>query len=286
MCLEMTAKRVVAIILNWNGLAFTEKCCSSLAKLNNASQLRIIIVDNGSTAHTLDELVAGCPNAEVISSGANLGFAGGNDFGFKYIQKQGYEYDAIWLLNNDTECKPDALESLLSSLYANEKNGLVGCDMLQSAGAHAGKVIPGGLLLGFPIYTPFLPKSGQDYDYLCGASLLIRREVIEQVGLLDTDFFFFFEDAEFSYRVKKAGWKLVLAKGAPICHYGSAAIGSQAYNKVYNYRHGQLLYISKCARGVFFYRLLFLFAGIFLYACRGKWAAFRANTKACLQKLK
>lgn len=282
----MNSKKVIAIILNWNGLAFTEKCCASLAQLNNVEQLRIIVVDNGSTEHGIDALVAACPNAEVISSGSNLGFAGGNGFGYKYIQEQGYEYDAIWLLNNDTECDANSLQVLLKTLYKEDKCGVAGCDMLQSSGTMAGNVVSGGQLIGFPLYTPFLAKPGERYDYLCGASLLIRKEVIDQVGLLDTDFFFFFEDAEFSYRVKKAGWKLVLAEGTPICHYGSAAIGSQAYNKVYNYRHGQLLYISKCARGVFFYRLLFLFAGIFLYACKGKWAAFRANTKACLQKLK
>lgn len=282
----MKNQKVIAIMLNWNGLAFTEKCCASLAQLTNADQLRIIVVDNGSTAHSFEELVAVCPNAEVISSGANLGFAGGNGFGYKYIQEKGYEYDAIWLLNNDTECDANALEVLLAALYKDEKCGVAGCDMLQSAGAMAGKVVSGGQLMGFPLYTPFLPKPGDNYDYLCGASLLIRKEVIDQVGLLDTDFFFFFEDAEFSYRVKKAGWKLAVAEGTPIRHYGSAAIGSQAYNKVYNYRRGQMLYIKKCARGVFFYRLLFLFSGIFLYACRGQWAAFRANLRACTQKLK
>ncbi|MBQ2281728.1 MAG: glycosyltransferase family 2 protein [Kiritimatiellae bacterium] len=282
----MKSKKVIAIILNWNGLDFTKKCCESLAKLNNASDLRIIVVDNGSTAHSFDELVAGCPNAEIIESGSNLGFAGGNGFGFDYIQNKGYDYDAIWLLNNDTECEPYALESLLDALYSNQQCGVAGCDMIQSAGAMAGKVVSGGQMMSFPLYTPFLPKPGGKYDYLCGASLLIRREVIEQVGLLDKDFFFFFEDAEFSHRVKKAGWQLSIAKGTPIRHYGSAAIGSQAYNKVYNYRRGQMLYIKKCAFGTVFYRVLFLVLGIFLYAMKGQREAFRANTRACTERFK
>lgn len=281
----MNNKKVIAIILNWNGLAFTKKCCESLAKLDNSRNLRIIVVDNGSTEHSLDELVAMCPNAEVIESGSNLGFAGGNCFGFDYIQNKGYDYDAIWLLNNDTECEPYALESLLATLYSNQQCGVAGCDMIQSAGEMAGKIVSGGALMSFPLYTPFLPKPGEKYDYLCGASLLIRREVIKQVGLLDKDFFFFFEDAEYSYRVKKAGWQLSIAEGTPIRHYGSAAIGSQAYNKVYNYRRGQMLYIKKCAWGTFFYRILFLLLGVPLYAMRGKWSAFRANTRACLARL-
>lgn len=282
----MSKKNVVVIILNWNGLEFTRKCCESLFRLKVTSNLRIIVVDNGSTDHCLEELVAVCPNVEVISTDANLGFAGGNSFGYKYIQEQGYEYDAIWILNNDTECDLNALEAQLSALYADDKCGVAGCDMLQNAGAMAGKILPGRVCLGFPFYTPFFPKSNGRYDYLCGASLLIRKEVIDQVGFLDTDFFFFFEDAEFSYRVKKAGWKLAVAEGTPIRHYGSATIGPQAYNKVYNYRLGQMLYIKKCARGVSFYRLLFLFLGVFLYACRGQWEAFRANSRACTQKLK
>lgn len=279
----MFVKKIIAIILNWNGLAFTKKCCESLSLLNDKSNLRIIIVDNGSTKHTLEDLVVACPNAEVISSEANLGFAGGNEFGYKYILSQGYEYDAIWLLNNDTECDTNALDLHLMALYSNPKCGVAGCNMLQSAGPMVGKVLPGGVCLGFPFYTPFFSKSNDRYDYLCGASLLVRREVIEQIGLLDTDFFFFFEDAEFSYRVKKAGWNLTVANGTPIRHYGSATIGSQEYNKVYNYRRGQMLYIKKCARGVFFYRLLFLFLGVFLYGIRGRWSAFRANTCACVK---
>ncbi|MBO7298743.1 MAG: glycosyltransferase family 2 protein [Kiritimatiellae bacterium] len=278
----MCCKNVVAIILNWEGLSFTKKCCESLSKMDNIDSLRIIVVDNGSTTHTQEELAIECPNAEVISTGKNLGFANGCKFGYKYIQEQGYDFDAIWLLNNDTECDKNALDSLRNALCSNESVGVAGCNMLQSTGAMAGKIVPGGVRLGFPLYTPVLPKQGKHFDYLCGASLLIRREVIEQVGFLDTDFFFFFEDAEFSYRVRKAGWKLAIAEGTPIRHYGSAAIGSQAYNKVYNYRRGQMLYIQKCAFGTFFYRIFFLISGVFIYALRGRWAAFRANTRACL----
>ena len=277
----MKEKRVIAIVLNWNGIEFTRECCKSLAGLSNASALRIVVVDNGSTAHSVEELRQACPNAEVISTGENLGFAGGNRFGYDYIIARGYEYDALWLLNNDTECKPTALEALLVALYRSDKIGVAGCNMLQKSGSLAGKVVVGGQRLGFPLYTPFLTSPGKPFDYLCGASLLIRREVVEQLGLLDTDFFFFFEDAEYSYRVKKAGWSLSLAEGTPIMHYGSAAIGSMAYNKVFNYRKGQLLYIKKCAFGSIFYRLLFLFLGIFLYGAQGKMEALRANTRAC-----
>ena len=161
----------------------------------------------------------------VAAHPRNLGFAGGLNPAIRKALDDGA--DGVWLLNNDARPEPEALGSMVALLKRESSVGLVGsivCDdddekRIQSWG--------GGWL------TPFLKRdrtatSKRPLDYITGASLLVRREVFQGVGLLDDGFFFYWEDVEFSLRARSAGWKIAVAEGSRVYHAGGSSVGKRS----------------------------------------------------------
>lgn len=239
--------KVLAIILNWNGAEFTRDCCASLA-MQTHRDLDVLVVDNGSTANTVEALRAMCPGAEVIGTGANLGFAGGVNAGIRSAGDLN-RYDYVWLLNNDTLCDPDALERLLAKAVSDPRVGAVGCAMregtVETGGEH---IVQAGKRLQPPFYVPAAVASSDEIDYLCGASLLIASPVLDDVGLFDEAFYFFFEDADWSFRAKAKGWTLGVAEGVPLRHCGGGTISRNSYNRAMYYRAGHVRFLRRYAK--------------------------------------
>ncbi len=273
-------KKVLAIILNWNGIDFTRDCCASLVTQTHRD-LDVLVVDNGSTENTVDALRQACPKAKVMGSSVNLGFAGGVNVGLMSISNL-RSYDYVWLLNNDVLCDSDALEHLLAKAESDPQFGAIGCSMREGAEKEGGeRIVQAGKRLRPPFYVPTEVASPEKIDYLCGASLLIAKKVLDDVGLLDDTFFFFFEDADWSFRAKAKGWKLGVAEGVLLRHVGGGTIRKNSYNRARYYRAGHVRFLRRHARSpllssatVALYRLLCDLCQFNLSAARGTVVGF------------
>lgn len=245
----MAKKPTVAlIILTTNALAMTREQLVDVSKLQTSTiDATCIVVDNGSGDGTEDALKNyKLPNMDYkfIQSGGNLGFAGGNNVGIKYALNQKFDY--ILLLNNDLILPHDMITKLVEYMQVSLDVGLASPKMYFAKGyefhkdrykdSEKGKVIwyAGGVIDRDNVYTTHrgvdeIDKGQYDQiletDVANGAAVIIRREVFEKIGLLDTSFFLYWEDADFSERAKRAGYKVVYFPKTCMWHKVSASTG-------------------------------------------------------------
>lgn len=273
---ESENKQVLVVVLNWNGLDYTHACCASLAR-QTYDALKVVVVDNGSTAHTMEALKTSVHGAEVVTLATNYGFAGGVNAGLQAADWEQFDY--VWLLNNDTVCDPDALERLVAKAESDlQAAAAVGCAMRESlAGQEYLRTVPAGQRLRPPCYIPANVRQTDAIDYLCGACLLIRREALKEVGLLDDGFFFFFEDADWCFRARQEGWQLAVAEGTPVFHAGGGTIRRQSENRARFYRAGHVRFLRKHATHPFFAALATLIYRVFVDCLKGSFSAVRGS---------
>jgi len=235
--------KVSIVILNYNGWWDTIKCLESVYK-SNYKKYQVIVVDNGSKidniekfknwAHKTQKNYIHCEKNRfiypknkfdkelvTIINKENLGFAGGNNIGIRYALKCGADY--IWLLNNDTIIDKDALIELIKLAEIDKKIGMVSSKLYcyhdpKKVQYNGEKVVYEGM----EDVKGELPKPTNSAT---GCSLLMRRKFIENVGLLDEDYFLYFEDNDISTRALKAGWKVYYNPYSKVYHKGGASVG-------------------------------------------------------------
>lgn len=213
------------------------------------SHREIIVVDNGSKDNSVEEIRKQFPSVRVIETGINLGYAGGNNVGIEAALKEGA--DAVLLLNNDTIADPGMVDAFIQSAEANPSIGIWGGYPLRfSNPEHLDHL--GGIwnsekgdfeLIGLNEKKGF--QTGIPLDYVCGCSIFIRREVFEKIGLLETKFFLFWEEADFSMRAKKAGFGIGVCYGALLLHKVSASFIGGSPHKKYFWWRSRLLWIDR-----------------------------------------
>jgi len=206
---------VSIIIVNWNGGEVFQKCLESLSEIDYRNT-ELIVVDNGSTDGS--EKLA--KKAKIIKNKKNLGFAPANNQGFK-ISKGEY----VLLLNNDTVVNKDFLSKLIERMEQDETIGVLQPKifMMRKKGRldNAGSFFT---RIGFLEHWGFDKKDGKEFQEereifsAKGACMLIRREVIEKVGLFDADFGSYFEESDFCWRVWMNGWRILFYPKAKIHH--------------------------------------------------------------------
>lgn len=215
--MNTTAPTVYLIVLTYNMRHAIRRCLASLGRLNYAN-LRILVVDNGSsdgTEETLRSEFAGC---EVLQTGANLGYSGGNNRGIEYALEQGAAY--ILVLNPDTVLSnPDFLREMVIYLETHSDIGIAGPRVfLREKGVVQNTVLfaPGlwrSLVHWFRLRLDpgFADRSGDevvDAETLNGVCLLIRNECLREIGLFDENIFMYIEDADLDYRARTSGWRV------------------------------------------------------------------------------
>ena len=190
--------------------------------------------------------------AVLIQTGANLGFAGGNNVGIRYAMKQASDY--VWLLNNDTVAEKDALTEMVKLAKSNMRIGMVGSKLLyyripttiQAAGG--GKIIP---WLGINKHIGAGQKDNGQWDrifepdYICGASMLIGLDVVSKVGLLDEGYFLYVEDMDWSERVRRSGLVLKYCPTSRIWHKEGSTIGFRSPKAEYYSTKNCLVFFRK-----------------------------------------
>ncbi len=218
------------IIVSYNTQKLLKQCLESLS----GNKPEVIVVDNGSTDGTVENLKSQISNVRLIENKQNLGFAKGNNIGIKKTQGK-----YILLLNSDTVVEGNTINEMLGFMEDNPKVGAATCRVELPNGkldpaCHRGFPTPWASLTYFLGLERLFPKSkifGQyhlgflpmdkphEIDSPSGAFYLVRREVIDKVGMLDEDYFMYGEDLDWSYRIKQAGWKIMYYPDVKIIHY-------------------------------------------------------------------
>lgn len=224
---------VYVVVLNWNGWRDTIQCLNALAAVDYPN-LHIVVVDNGSTDGSVEQIRRAHPQTIVLETGKNLGFAGGNNPGIQYALRQNADF--VWLLNNDTEPEPGALQPMVRKAHSDPQIGSVGSVLLDpdrsSVLAWGGGRV--NRWLGHVRHANS-PRDDSWFDYMSAASMLVPSRAFEQVGMLDERYFLYWEDTEFGFRLRKNGWRLVVAAESRVIHReNSSTAGKQAVRTRYS----------------------------------------------------
>ncbi len=231
------------VILHFNRIDLTKACVESVLAQTSAPRA-VIVVDNGSTGHDEAALVSALPAhpaLSVIRTPVPGGFSYGNNIGIRAALRDG-SVESVLVLNNDTTCPTDLLSSAEAYMRAHPRVGLLGCEM---EGRDGGEPQAAGKNLSKVFALPVPAPAGTVPDYLQGSCIFIRRSVLETVGLLDESFHFFCEDADYSLRVRRAGWELAVLPDRRVFHYGSATISGASERRSAWYRAGHRLFLKK-----------------------------------------
>lgn len=215
--------KVFIIIINWNGLQDTLECLASVFKMDY-SKLKVIVVDNGSSDDSVAVIRKIYPQVILIENKKNLGYSGGNNIGMRYAIKHAAQY--MWLLNNDTVVEVDAVSKLVDAAECHPKVGQISPviyyyhspDKIQFCGSYVdwdkqSIVIPRDKHLD-------IDKNFRSGANVClwGTALFIRKNVVEEIGYLNEDFFAYWEDTEYSLRVLNAGYRNLLCTSTKVYH--------------------------------------------------------------------
>ncbi|OGN52716.1 MAG: hypothetical protein A2Z85_01495 [Chlamydiae bacterium GWA2_50_15] len=245
------APLIFIIILNWNGKDDTLACLASLQSVFYAP-FRIVVVDNGSSDGSIDAIESAYPAVALLKNQENLGFAEGNNIGAQFALKEGADW--IFLLNNDTVVEPGILSAFSAHFQTHPNSSLSGAvpflfDQKSLTLDHLGgrwnaKKAQFDLIgKGAPFHEELFSRL-PELDYACGCSLMIRRDVVEKIGLFDARFFLLWEEADFCLRAKRAGFLLSICKEALLRHKVSASfVGGKPQSRYYWWRN-RLLFIE------------------------------------------
>jgi GT2 family glycosyltransferase len=221
----MTPVSLSIIIVNFNTKDLLRECLSSVEKADKEGlSIEIIVVDNASGDGSVDMVKKEFPSTKVIQNKDNIGFGKANNIGIKQATGR-----YILLLNSDTEINSDCLVTTVQFMEKNKNVGVSTCKLLLPNGnidpaCHRGFPTPWAALTYFSGLERVFPKikifSGyhlwhkgistiHEIDSPSGAFFLVRKEVIEEVGAFDEDFFMYGEDLDLAYRIKSAGFTIV-----------------------------------------------------------------------------
>jgi len=214
---------VTIIIVNWNAREMLKKCLSSIFQNTTYPAFRVVVVDNASTDESVEMIRREFRSVAVVENDDNLGFSAGNNIGIDRYRSEFY-----FLLNNDTEVKPGWLGTSVDMMNADRKIGIIGslCVFPSGKVQHAGGYnLPGAYSrhAGKGL-DPSDVQQIKDYPFVSGAALLIRREVLDTVGLLDEGFSpYYFEDSDLCYRARFANYRVVYNPKSAIVHHESVS---------------------------------------------------------------
>ncbi len=215
--------KVAIVILNWNGKKDTIKCLESVFRLNYKNY-KVIVVDNGSTDGSQDEIRKKFPAVKLIENSHNLGFAKGSNIGIKEAFKLGAKY--VFSLNNDTTVEPDCLLNLVEVAERDTKIGTVQSKILKMDNPNiidsTGHIFKCGRIIdrGHNKFDKGQYDNKPDIVGGCAGACLYRRKMLEEIGLFDESFGTYYEDAELSWRAYKKGWKARYVPSAIVYHKG------------------------------------------------------------------
>jgi len=233
------------IVLSWNGMGDLRECLDAV-RSQEFIDFEIIVVDNGSTDGSADFVASHYPDVRLIRNERNLGFAAGNNQGLRVGTG-----DALVLLNQDTAVQAGWLKALVKAVVSDPSCGIAGGKALYPDGRiqHAGGYVDErgcGSHYGYRQRDEGQFEQVQDVDYVTGATLAISREAFEVIGGLDEGFGrAYYEDVDWCYRAKGAGFRVVYTPHAVLVHKESSAAADLSHEGVYYFHRNRLRFVLK-----------------------------------------
>ncbi len=248
----MSQPKIIVVILNWNRPADTLECLHSIQKVDY-SNYEIIVVDNGSTDDSIAQIRHHFPTISILENGQNLGFAEGNNRGMVEAIKKNADY--ILLLNNDTVVHPHILKAFAETAQEYPQAKAFGAKiyfydeptLIWHAG---GDVDSHGRCYHIGCGQCDLEKKSETVEkiaYACGCCLLIKADVLPQVGMLCPQFFLIWEEIDFCWRLRQAGYDILFVPKAKLWHKISVSFegGNRGPLWQYFYWRNRLLFLEK-----------------------------------------
>jgi GT2 family glycosyltransferase len=259
------------VIVNWNTRDLLLDCLASVREHLSRFRYEVWVVDNASTDDSVPAVRSRHPEVKVIVNEANLGFAAANNLAFR---KMAGRY--ALMLNTDTILTAGAIDQLHAFLETHPRTAMV-CGQLQNSDGSRQNSIANfpsvwAMLANETLLRTLFPKKFPSkrrrylkpipVDSCIGACMLVRQEAMNQVGLLDEDYFFYFEETDWAYRMRRQGWEISFIPTARICHLQGQTAGFSAKTRIMFHR-SRLIFFRKWHPGtvpflvaVVFFRLL------------------------------
>jgi GT2 family glycosyltransferase len=233
------------IVLSWNGMDYLEGCLNAVLS-QNYPDFEVIVVDNASTDGSADFVAERYPQVRLIRNERNLGFSAGNNVGLRAATG-----DVLVLLNQDTVVQTEWLSSLVKAISVNQTVGVAGSKALYPDGTiqHAGGYVNErgeGKHYGYQQEDVGQFDQLRDVDYVTGAALAITRQALESVGELDEGFTpAYYEDVDWCYRARRAGFRVVYAPRAVLVHKEASEIADASRESMYIFHRNRLRFVLK-----------------------------------------
>lgn len=248
------------IIVNYNTCKLTCDAIQSILRSDTSYSYEIIVVDNHSSDDSMEIIPRSFPEVTLIGNTENVGFARANN---QAIRISCGRY--ILLLNSDTVIQEDTLQVMVSFMDQHPEVGASGCKVVLPDGrldkacrrgfptpaasfyylSGLSRLFPKSALFNQYQLTHLDPDDSYPVDCLVGAFMIVRRETIEQVGLLDEDFFMYGEDVDWCYRMKQAGWGIYYYPQTSIIHYKGASSRRKPLKIIYEFHRAMYLFHKK-----------------------------------------
>lgn len=250
---------VSIIVVNWNTKALLCDCLKSIYEQAGDVDFEVIVIDNASTDGSVEMVKKSFPQVTLIENSENRGFAAANNQGIA-IAKGRY----VLLLNSDTIVLASAIAKTVSFADSHPEVGVVGCRVLNSdrtlqktcfmfpsilnmilSSTYLYKLFPRSRFFGRERMTWWDRNDIREVDVVTGCFMLVKREAIEQVGIMDERFFMYGEETDWCYRFKQAGWKILFAPCAEIIHLGGQSARKNAATMTVQLRRSILQFMKK-----------------------------------------
>jgi N-acetylglucosaminyl-diphospho-decaprenol L-rhamnosyltransferase len=229
---------LAVVIVNHNAGAYLERCVRSVLAAAAGLELDVVVVDNASTDGSAKVAVDAHPEARLIETGENRGFAAGVNVGIRAT-----DAPFVFVLNPDAEIWEGTLDGFVKVARDHPRAGALGPLVRNSDGTvyATGRVVPSiRTAIGHAFLGPFFPNNRfsrayrvadwdrtteREVDWVSGSAFLVRREALDQVGLLDEGFFLYAEEVDLFTRLREAGWTVLFTPELEVVHEGGVSTG-------------------------------------------------------------
>jgi len=250
---------VSIIIVNWNTRQITCDCLTSIFSQPSTRQFEVIVVDNASSDNFVAAIKKCFPQVTLVENDQNRGFAAANNQAIGLARGR-----YVLLLNSDTVVLDRAIDKAVAFANEHPDVGVLGCRVLNPDGSvqptcfmypsvlnmflfatYLNKLFPKSRFFGRERMTWWKRDDGREVEVVTGCFMLVRREAINHVGLMDEGFFMYGEETDWCFRFRKAGWKIVFTPCAEIIHLGGASSSREANEMTLQNKAGVLQFLDK-----------------------------------------